>query len=248
MQRKTSRFGAIGYVRVSTEHQRDQGIGLEAQRVGIQAYAARRKIEIINWFEEAATGRGDDNLNARPQLRQALHLAQTSGRTILIYSFDRLTRHRESARHIFQSYHVKVFSVSEGRWLDLAVAESLIARAEYEGNQIARRTSQALADLKARGVKLGNPRLAEARKLAAEAISQAKAAKVREIAEAIRQNGWHDLTRRELAGALNSIGLYTRRNKPWTLETVRETLRCARELLREDGVEGLGEHPLYGRF
>ena len=248
MKKRTSISGAIGYVRVSTRQQGESGIGLEAQRIGIRKYAAHHGIEILHIYSDIASARGDANLEARPGLREALRFAEASGMDLFVYSLDRLTRCKETSKRIFENYNVSVLSVSEGRRLDPAVIKSLSARAEYEGDLISRRTAEAMANLKAKGVALGNPRLEEAREVAAQANKDASLNKARQIANAIQQNSWHDLSRRKLAEALNSIGIYTRRNKPWNKERLRDPLRLARTLLLEDEAGLLGEHPLYGRF
>jgi len=54
---------AVGYVRVSSKEQRDEGYSLPAQRKLLEEYAKREGFEVVEWFEEAETakkaGRGE---------------------------------------------------------------------------------------------------------------------------------------------------------------------------------------------
>ena len=59
----------IGYIRVSTEEQGESGLGLEAQRASIEAWAAARpEVEIVTWYEDVISSRVPE----RPGLENAL--------------------------------------------------------------------------------------------------------------------------------------------------------------------------------
>ena len=47
---------AVGYLRVSTDAQDDSGLGLEAQRSQIEAYAASRGLTIVRWYQDVVSG------------------------------------------------------------------------------------------------------------------------------------------------------------------------------------------------
>ena len=68
----------IGYERVSTARQGASGLGLEAQRQAIGAYALQRGANLIPRFTEVESGRNAD----RPELKKALHLAKVTGATL----------------------------------------------------------------------------------------------------------------------------------------------------------------------
>src|SRR5437899_2280993 len=59
---------AVGYVRVSTDEQADNGVGLDVQRLGIETEAGRRGWELVGIEEDAASGKS----MARPGLRATL--------------------------------------------------------------------------------------------------------------------------------------------------------------------------------
>jgi DNA invertase Pin-like site-specific DNA recombinase len=93
---------------------------------------------------------------------------------------------------------------------------------------IANRTKVALAAAKARGVKLGGPKLAEAREIAVAAIkSQADrhAANVLPVIRDVQRSGAKTL--RGVADALNARGISTSRGGRWHAMTVRNVLARA---------------------
>jgi hypothetical protein len=80
---------AVAYVRVSTGRQGKSGLGLEAQRAAIQAFAAGEGIEVAAWFTEVETGKRGAAANAREadafasNLSPVVRLIQAAGVTSL---------------------------------------------------------------------------------------------------------------------------------------------------------------------
>ena len=66
----------IAYYRVSTAQQGRSGLGLEAQRAAILAFARAEGLEIAGEHTEIETGTGADALDRRPQLAAALKAAK----------------------------------------------------------------------------------------------------------------------------------------------------------------------------
>ena len=90
------------------------------------------------------------------------------------------------------------------------------ALAEKERAMIATRTKAALAAAKARGVKLGGPKLAEARKAAVErnvANANQHAAKVLPVIREIKRSG---ASLHQIADTLNARGIATARGGRWS--------------------------------
>jgi DNA invertase Pin-like site-specific DNA recombinase len=85
---------------------------------------------------------------------------------------------------------------------------------------ISERTKSALAAAKARGVKLGNPRL-EVAHAQNRAVADAFAAKVKPMIEALRAEG---MTLRAIAARLTELGVETARGGKWEATQARAVL------------------------
>jgi DNA invertase Pin-like site-specific DNA recombinase len=103
--------------------------------------------------------------------------------------------------------------------------------ADYERELISERTKAALQAAKARGVKLGNPKLAEVRHSDTTAASEARQAKAKErnaeileIINEMRDSAGTDLSLRDLTGMLNDAGYKTSRGKEWHPTSVSRVL------------------------
>ena len=105
--------------------------------------------------------------------------------------------------------------------MDPFILHLFAALAEKERAMIGARTKAALAAAKARGAKLGGPKLAQARKMALETIRVAAdnhAANVLPIIREIKKAG--ATTLRQIAVALNARGVATARGGRWYAMTV----------------------------
>jgi DNA invertase Pin-like site-specific DNA recombinase len=115
-----------------------------------------------------------------------------------------------------------------GSDVDPFILHSFAALAEKERAMISTRTKAALAQAKARGVKLGGPKLDQARKAALETIGAAAdnhAANVLPIIREIRKAGATTLS--GIADALNARGVQTARGGRWYAMTVSNVLARA---------------------
>ena len=81
----------VAYFRVSTQKQGRSGLGLEAQRKAVTAYAAQQGLTIEE-FTEVETGKGVDALERRPVFAQALQRAKKLKAPIVVAKLDRLSR------------------------------------------------------------------------------------------------------------------------------------------------------------
>jgi DNA invertase Pin-like site-specific DNA recombinase len=224
----------VAYERVSTARQGASGLGLEAQRKVIEDFAASRGAEVLARFTEVESGRKAD----RPELAKALHLAKVTGATLVIAKLDRLSRNAAFLLALRDS-GVRFVAVDMPEANDLTVGiMALVAQAEREA--ISRRTKEALAVAKARGVKLGNPNGAASLRRAAKggaalrAVVSANAAAFAQdlvpVLADIRAAGHTSL--RSIASELTERGIRTRRGGAWGVGNVRHLLRIAYSSLR----------------
>jgi DNA invertase Pin-like site-specific DNA recombinase len=102
----------------------------------------------------------------------------------------------------------------------------LAAVAQHEREMIAQRTRDALQAAKARGKRLGNPKLAEARQRATESTRVAAkrfAANVLPVIQQIQASGVQSF--RGVARALTARGIRTARGGEWSAVQVADILR-----------------------
>jgi len=159
---------AISYLRVSTDRQGRSGLGIEAQRAAIRSFAHAESIDLVGEYVEVETGKGSDALDRRPQLKAALAQARKAKCPVVVSKLDRLSRHVHFISGLMA--HRVPFIVTElGADVDPFVLHLFAALAQKERALISTRTKAALAQKKAQGVKLGNPRAAEASKLGVDA-------------------------------------------------------------------------------
>ena len=213
----------VAYIRVSTSQQGRSGLGIEAQRDALARFAKEAGYEIAAEFVEIETGKGSDALDRRAQLAAALGKARAL-RCPVAAKLDRLSRDVHFISGLMA--HRVAFVVAElGPDVDPFVLHLYAALAEKERALISGRTKSALAAAKAKGVKLGNPRLEVARGQAVAAIkaeADRAAGNVLPIIAEIRKSG--ATTLRAIAEALNARGVPTPRGGRWHAMSVRNAL------------------------
>src|SRR5215213_4836727 len=147
----------VAYHRVSTDRQGKSGLGLEAQRKAILDYLNGGAWELTAEFVEVESGKHSD----RPQLVSALEACRKHKAKLVIAKLDRLSRNLAFIATLMES-GVEFVAVDNPHATKLTV-HILAAVAQHERELIGQRTRDALQAAKARGKKLGNPKLAAAR-------------------------------------------------------------------------------------
>lgn len=223
-QRTTKPPVVIVYLRVSTARQGSSGLGLEAQRAAVQAYAAAGGHRIAAEYVEVESGKRDD----RPQLAAALAAAKLHRATLVIAKLDRLARNVRFIAGIMDSG--ADFIACDMPHANRLTLHLMAAMAEHEAAAISERTKAALAAAKARGVQLGNPNGAAALRAgcrdaaAASAAGRRRAATERAhgVAPMLRELRAAGLTgARELAKELNRRGVPAPGGGVWYPQSVR---------------------------
>jgi len=212
------------YSRVSTREQGRSGLGLDAQRAAVARFAEAEGFEVVAEFTETESGKGHDALERRPQLAAALAEARRHKAPVGVAKLDRLSRDVAFISGLMAQR--VAFVVAElGSDADPFMLHLYAAIAEKERRQISDRTKAALAAAKARGVVLGNPRLAEARAKVNDTLQADAAAHAGRVMPAIREaKAAGATTLRAIAEALNARGIATARGGRWQAQTVANVM------------------------
>jgi len=187
MTKKPTAF--VAYLRVSTVRQGESGLGLEAQRAAVEAFARHHGGGIVACFVEVETGKRSD----RPELAKALEVARKAKATLLIAKLDRPARNVAFIANLMDAG--VEFLACDQPFAPRLTLHILAAVAEDEARRISERTKAALQAAKARGRKLGRP-IAAKTVANARAARSAYAAKANEGTRAII----HDLQVRGVSG------------------------------------------------
>jgi DNA invertase Pin-like site-specific DNA recombinase len=219
------RLRAVGYVRVSTDQQAQEGVSLDAQQVRIRAHCISQDLDLVDLII-------DDGYSAksleRPGMKQALAmLTAKKADAIVVVKLDRLTRSVKDLGTLLDGYF------REGLpWSLLSVSDSIDTRsaggklllnvlmsvAQWEREAISERTQEAMNELKRRGIRTGGagygwqwskePDASGRKQLIPHPEEQAA---VRRICELHRQG----LGIRTIALQLDREGIPARKSKRW---------------------------------
>jgi DNA invertase Pin-like site-specific DNA recombinase len=235
----------IAYYRVSTGRQGRSGLGLDAQRQAVATYLNGGDWQIVAEHTEVESGKNSD----RPALDKALAAARLHRAALVVSKVDRLTRSVAFLSRLLEAgVDVRFADLPQieghtGRFL----LQQMVAVAELEAGMISKRTKDALAQARKRGVKLGGRRRKvvgthangkpiygavahgspSALKKAVEVVQQRADARASDLAptiKALQDRGATSL--RAIAAALNDQGIPTARGGgTWSAVQVARVLK-----------------------
>jgi DNA invertase Pin-like site-specific DNA recombinase len=150
----------ISYIRVSTVGQGRSGLGLDAQKEAVARHIATAGGHLVAEFQEVESGKRSD----RPVLTAALAACRARRAVLIVAKLDRLARNTKFQLTIAEGAGDGGVVFADLPQIPLGAMGKffitlMAAVAELEAGLISQRTCAALAIAKARGVKLGNPRL-----------------------------------------------------------------------------------------
>ena len=212
----------VAYVRVSTAKQGQSGLGLEAQLAAVTTHVNCHG-KLLATYREVESGRNCE----RPELAKAIAHAKRTKAILVVAKMDRLSRNVAFLAQLMESG--LEFVVCDNPHANKLTVWILASIAQHEAEMTSTRTKQALAALKARGVKLGSAReghwdgredkrlagLAKATEKAAKANRKLKAESYSDILPMIQELRTQGVTFQEIANKLNELGHSTRRGKRW---------------------------------
>lgn len=218
---------AVGYVRVSTEGQAVEGVSLDMQRAKLAAWAELHDAELVAVYaDDGVSGSRAD----RPGLAQALATAKREKVAFVVYSLSRLSRSTlDTLRIAGDLERAGCDLVSLVEQVDTTtpagrvIFRVLAAFAEFERDQLAERTRQAMQHLRSQGRVVGAIPHGYSRD-GDRLIPQEQEQRVVALASELRAQG---LSLRAIADELAQRGAFNRAGRPFRAESVRALLRAA---------------------
>ncbi|HLI12818.1 MAG TPA: recombinase family protein [Alphaproteobacteria bacterium] len=212
----------VAYYRVSTARQGRSGLGLEAQRKAVMDYLNGGKWKLEGEYTEVESGKRTD----RPELSRAIGACRRHKATLVIAKLDRLSR---DAHFLLGLQKAGIEFVAA----DMPTANRLTVGimalvAEEERRMISKRTREALAAAKARGVQLGSPDPHKGATIGVPRAAVARKRKAQEFAAsvlpAINELRTAGLSLRAIAKELTDRGIASPRGGSWGPQTVANVL------------------------
>lgn len=208
---------ALVYVRVSTSRQVAEGIGLDTQEARCRAYAAHMGWTVQEVFADEGLS-GKDGVADRPGLAAliAAHRA-TPDSVVLVYSISRLARRQRLLWDLLddRSHALPVVSATEPFDATTPMGRAMLGMiavwSQLEADMVSERTTDALAELKAQGKKLGAPSM----------LALGMTDTLREVQRLYATKAYTLVT---LAEHLNAKGIRTARGGQWWPKTIRAAL------------------------
>lgn len=210
----------VAYYRVSTDKQGKSGLGLEAQQKAVTDFLNGGHWSLIGEHIEIESGKRSD----RPKLKEAIAACRKHKAKLVIAKLDRLAR---NAAFLLTLRDSGVdFVAADMPQADKLTVSIMAVFAEHERDMIAKRTKEALAAAKARGVRLGSPdpQRGSAAGVASNRLRATQfASNALPIVREIQKAGMTTL--RDIAQALNARGIPTARGGTWGPQTVANLMK-----------------------
>ena len=150
----TNRYVVL--LRVSTQKQGADGLGIAAQKRDIEIFLQQKpEAQVLKELVEVESG--GKELKDRKVLQEAMELCKSTSSTLLVATLSRLSRDAAFVLTLMKdtSIRFQVASMPNAENFQLGIYALLN---QQEREQVSTRTRAALAAAKARGVKLGNPK------------------------------------------------------------------------------------------
>lgn len=219
----------IGYCRVSSAEQRDEGVSLAAQEARIRAFCGLHTLDLIG--VEVDAGISGKSL-ARPGLESALRrLDAGEADGLVIAKLDRVTRSVSDWDTLIRSYFgpdgtKQLFSVADS--IDTRSASGrmilniMACIAQWEREAIVERTRDALRHKRDLGQRIGRVPYGSAladdgRTLIPDDAERVVIGMIRDM----RDSGWGA---RAIARDLDARGIPSRTGRPWQASSIRSIL------------------------
>jgi DNA invertase Pin-like site-specific DNA recombinase len=209
----------VAYYRVSTTKQGINGLGMDAQRDAVARYLNGGNWKLLAEFAEVETGKR----STRQELAKALALCRKEKAILLIAKLDRLARNAAFLLSLRDS-GVDFIAVDMPN-ADRFTVGIMALLAEKEAEMISQRTRDGLAAARRRGIKLGNPRPAQALMVAQTANLARADAYAKTLVPVLREiRAAHVASLRGVARCLNARGFKTPNGRAFKAQSVKNVL------------------------
>ena len=211
----------IAYYRVSRKEQGISGLGLSAQRTSVTNFVKNQEGTIIQEFTEIETG---TNKRERIEIHRAIELAKIEGAILVIAKLDRLSRNVNFVSSLMDAgIEFVAVDMPSANHFTIHIFSAL---AEQEAKLISSRTRLALAELKKKGIALGNPknlndeaRAKGTQKVKENAINNDRNRQAQSIIVNCKEKG---MSYRQIAEYLNQLNFKTRYGNHFMAPTVHQ--------------------------
>lgn len=211
----------IAYYRVSRKIQFESGLGLSAQKNSVEKYVSGQDGIILNEYTEIETG---TNKRDRIEIHKAIQQAKDEEAILVIAKLDRLARNVSFVSSLMDA-GIEFLAVDMPSANNFTI-HIFSALAEQEAKLISSRTKLALAELKKKNIKLGNPKnlTNEARAkglqaIRANALNNDRNRQAQSIIVSCKEKG---MSYRKIADYLNELNFKTRYGNQFLAPTVSQ--------------------------
>jgi DNA invertase Pin-like site-specific DNA recombinase len=211
----------IAYYRVSRKEQGISGLGLSAQKTSVTNFVRNQEGTIIQEFTEIETG---TNKRERVEIYRAIELAKIEGAILVIAKLDRLSRNVNFVSSLMDAgIEFVAVDMPSANHFTIHIFSAL---AEQEAKLISSRTRLALAELKKKGIVLGNPmnlndeaRAKGTQKVKENAINNDRNRQAQSVIMSCKEKG---MSYRQIAEYLNQLNFKTRYGNQFMAPTVHQ--------------------------
>jgi len=222
---------AIGYVRVSTKDQAENGVSLNEQSVKINAMCLARGDELLEIIEDGESGK-DLNRPGFQRLKAIVEKQPKAVDCVIVCKLDRLTRSLGDLADLlvlFEKCDVALVSLAESLDTKSAAGRLVInvmgAVSQWEREVISERTKAALAYKKSQGQRVGNIQYGWCLSPDGKSLlPKPYEASIVCLIKRMRSEG--HMSYRDIAKMLNKNGYKNRNGNSWRHEAVEDVFKA----------------------
>lgn len=210
----------VAYIRISTEKQQVARNGAEAQREEIERFALANGYDVVEFFEEAVSGKY--GLDYRPQLKKAIELCERRKATLVCSKLDRLSRKASFIMNLMDT-NLKFVIAELGENITPLMLHIYCVISEAERAAIGARTKAALAAKKRREPewKPGHDKdMTDARERGRDTLKRMANIYAEQMQPIIGSMIASGQSLQRVAANLNNRNYSTQRGKKWTAKSV----------------------------